>query len=261
MGVRVAWGVLIVLTLFCIGSFIYPVSPYELDAHAILEAPTLMHPFGTDLLGRDVMSRMMQGGSISLFIGFTSSLVSIIIGLFVGLIAAYFRGIVDKATLIVIDLFLTFPTFFLLLALVAYMEASILVLIIVLSVTSWMGLARTVRANALQYRAKPYIKILQMGDVSRKKILFKYIAPLMAPLLGVGFALGMSGAIIAESGLSFLGLGVLPPLMSWGSILSEGKEVLAEGWWLSFFPGMAIFLVSFSLVILADHYQNRTNEA
>lgn len=261
MGVRVAWGVLVFLVLFCTGSLFYPLSPYELDAHAILVAPCLAHPFGTDLLGRDVLSRMMQGGAISLTIGFASSLVSLLIGLFVGLIAAYYRGIVDKITLITIDIFLTFPTFFLLLALVAYMEASLLILIIVLSVTSWMGLARTVRANTLQYRAKPYIKILQMGNVPQKKILFKYIAPLMAPLLGVGFALGMSGAILAESGLSFLGLGVLPPLMSWGSILSEGKEVLTEGWWLSLFPGLAIFLVSFSLVIIADFYQNRSNVA
>lgn len=239
--------------------YIYTVSPYHLDPSSILVAPSLEHIMGTDRLGRDIFARILQGGQTSLIIGFLSALISSLIGLFIGINAGFFRGKVDKVTTIIIDLFLTFPTFFLLLALISYMNASIWILIIVLSITGWMGMARLIRSEAFSITNKPFIKILKLANVSTIKIIFKYYAPLLAPIFLISFTFGVGGAILAESGLSFLGLGINPPQMSWGSLLSGGKEVMDIAWWVSFFPGLFIFIITFTLMQIADHLQAKAN--
>ena len=144
--------------------------------------------------------------------------------------------------------------------LVSYIQASALVLIIVISITGWMGKARMIRSESYAIGQKPFIKILRIANAPSYKIILKYFLPLLAPLFFVGFTFGVGGAILAESGLSFLGPGVLPPQMSWGSILSEGKEVIDIAWWVSFFPGLMIFLVTFSLINISDYLQNITNK-
>ncbi|MRJ03156.1 MAG: ABC transporter permease [Epsilonproteobacteria bacterium] len=248
-------GAILLFTFF--GDLFYTKSPYLLDRNAILLPPSLDHPFGTDRLGRDLLARVIEGGKNSLIIGVGSALIATLIGLIAGVSAGFFRGVVDRVFVIVVDLFLTFPTFFLLLALVSYIQASALVLIIVISFTGWMGTARMVRSESYGIARKPFIKILQIAQVPTSTIIFKYFAPLLAPIVLVGFTFGVGGAILAESGLSFLGLGVLPPEMSWGSILSEGKEVIDIAWWVSFFPGLMIFLVTLALMDLSDYLQKR----
>lgn len=248
-----------VLFLVFLGQFLWGLSPYELDKNAILLGPSPDHPFGTDRLGRDVLARVIEGGKISVVIGAGSALIGSFIGLMVGITAGFFRGTVDKFTVAVIDLFLTFPTFFLLLALVSYVEATAWVLIAVISVTGWMGTARMIRSEAFAVGEKPFIKILKIAGVGRLKILLKYFAPLLAPIFLISFTFGVSGAILAESGLSFLGLGVNSPDMSWGTILAEGKALIDIAWWVSFFPGLFIFLVTFSLVQLSDWLQHLMN--
>ncbi len=202
----------------------------------------------------------MQGGQISLTIGVLSAFIASFVGLIVGISAGFFKGIVDKSIVVLIDLFLTFPTFFLLLALISYVNASVWVLIIVISVTGWMGMARMIRSESFAISQMPFIKILKIANVSPWKIIIKYYTPLIAPIFFISFTFGVSGAILAESGLSFLGIGITPPQISWGTIISEGKEVIDIAWWLSFFPGFFIFLVTYSLINISDYLQNKTNE-
>jgi peptide/nickel transport system permease protein len=248
----------VVLAIFLL-PFFYTVSPYELDPTKILQAPTLEHLFGTDRLGRDMLARVLNGGQTSLIIGFLAASISSIVGLFIGINAGYFKGNIDKTITIMIDLFLTFPTFFLLLALVSYIQASALILIIVISITGWMGMARMIRSESFAIGNKPFIKILKVANVSTFKIIFKYFAPLLAPIFLISFTFGVGGSILAESGLSFLGLGVNPPQMSWGSLLSDGKAVIDIAWWVSFFPGLMIFLITFCLIQISDYLQTLAN--
>jgi peptide/nickel transport system permease protein len=253
----------ILLFVFCFsffGSYFYGFNPYSLDSTAILQTPSLEHFLGTDRLGRDILARLMEGGKVSLIIGLGSALIASFIGLILGVTAGYFRGFVDKTFVVVVDLFLTFPTFFLLLALVSYVNASALVLIVIISITGWMTTARLIRSESFSITSQAYIKILNIAQVNRWKILFKYYAPLLAPIYFVSFTFGVGGAILAESGLSFLGLGIVAPQMSWGTILSGGKDVVEIAWWVSFFPGLMIFLVTFALINISNYLQQLTNK-
>ncbi|MDD2789961.1 MAG: ABC transporter permease [Sulfurimonas sp.] len=249
-----------VLAFSFLGSFIYGQSPYLLDYTSILVPPSFAHPLGTDRLGRDILARVMEGGQISMIIGVGSAFIASFIGLILGSMAGFFRGGVDKAFIIGVDLFLTFPTFFLLLALVSYVNASAWVLILIISITGWMTTARLIRSESFSITSKPYIKILNIAKVNKLKILLKYYAPILAPIYFVSFTFGVGGAILAESGLSFLGLGIVAPQMSWGTILSGGKDVVEIAWWVSFFPGLMIFLVTFSLINISNYLQQLTNK-
>ena len=242
------------------GSFFYTHSAYLLDSHSILVAPSHKHFLGTDRLRRDLLARLIEGGKTSLFIGVGSAFIASFIGLVFGSMAGYFRGVFDKSFVVVVDLFLTFPTFFLLLALVSYVNASSLVLIVIISITGWMTTARLIRSESFKITSEPFIKILNIANVSKVKILFKYYAPILAPIYFVSFTFGVGGAILAESGLSFLGLGIVAPQMSWGTILSGGKDVVEIAWWVSFFPGLMIFLVTFSLINISNYLQQLTNK-
>jgi len=242
------------------GNYLFSVDAYSLHKNAILVAPSGEYFLGTDRLGRDLFSRLIEGGKTSLIIGIGSAFIASLIGLIMGSIAGYFRGNTDKAFILIVDLFLTFPTFFLLLALVSYVNASTLVLIFIISITGWMTTARLIRSESFKIGSQPYIKILDIAKVPKWKILFKYYAPILAPIYFVSFTFGVGGAILAESGLSFLGLGIVAPQMSWGTILSEGKDVVEIAWWVSFFPGFMIFLVTFSLISISNYLQRLTNK-
>jgi len=253
--------VLVSIFLFCfVLPYFYDLSPYKINANSILLPPSYKHIFGTDRLGRDLFARLMQGGQVSLIIGVLSAFIASFVGLIIGISAGYFKGITDKSIVVMIDLFLTFPTFFLLLALISYVNASILVLIIVISITGWMGMARMIRSESFAISQMSFIKILKIARVRPLKIILKYYTPLIAPIFFISFTFGVSGAILAESGLSFLGIGITPPQISWGTIISEGKGVISIAWWLSFFPGFFIFLVTYSLINISDFLQTKTNE-
>ncbi len=258
---KISIAILLFIILISIfGSFLYTVSPYSFNKDAILQAPSFSHLMGTDRLGRDILARVIKGSQSSLIIGVGSAFIASLIGLFYGVIAGYFKGLWDKTFVFVVDIFLTFPTFFLLLTLVSYIEASSLILIIVIAITGWMGTARLIRSQSYQISSQPFIKVLKIAKVPTYKIVLKYFMPLLGPIFFVSFSFGVSGAILAESGLSFLGLGVTPPNMSWGSILSDGKSVMEIAWWVSFFPGLMIFLVTFSLIQISDYLQNISNQ-
>ncbi len=254
-------GILLFLILLSfLGPLLYPQDPHTFHKELILAAPSWSHPLGTDRLGRDLLARIMQGGQVSLLIGVGSAVIASLIGLIMGVSAGYFKGWWDKSFVFIVDLFLTFPTFFLLLTLVSYIPASSVILIVVISVTGWMGTARLIRSESYRIAEQPFIKVLRIARVPTRVIVFKYFLPLLAPIFLVSFTFGVSGAILAESGLSYLGLGITPPQMSWGSILSNGKSVMEIAWWVSFFPGLAIFLVTFSLIQISDWLQELANQ-
>ena len=139
------------------------------------------------------------------------------------------------------------------------MQATLAILIIVISITGWMGMSRMIRSESFAIGNRPFIKVLKIANVSSFKIIFKYFAPLLAPIFLISFTFGVGGSILAESGLSFLGLGINPPMMSWGSLLSDGKAVIDIAWWVSFFPGLMIFIITFSLMQISDYLQNLAN--
>jgi len=249
-----------VLLFSFFGSSFYGIDPSALDKNAILLPPSFEHWLGTDRLGRDMMARLMEGGKISLIIGFMSAFFATVGGVLYGISAALLRGGFDKLFVIVVDLFLTFPTLFLLLTLVSYVNASMWVLVLIISITGWMGTARLIRSESFAISSKPFIRILHIAHVHPLKIMMKYYTPLLAPIVLVSFTFGVGGAILAESGLSFLGLGITAPQMSWGSILSSGKEVIDIAWWVSFFPGLMIFIVTFSLMNISNTLQASMNQ-
>ncbi len=256
-----SFAILILVFIFSfIGNLIWTTSAYDLNALSILQAPSLTHPFGTDRLGRDLLARVIEGGQVSLIIGVGSAFIASFLGLILGATAGFLRGGVDKAFVVMVDLFLTFPTFFLLLAMISYVNASVLVLIFIISITGWMTTGRLIRAQSFAITAEPFIKILRIANVSNWKILLKYYAPLLAPIYFVSFTFGVGGAILAESGLSFLGLGITAPEMSWGTILSTAKSVNDIAWWVGVFPGLMIFLVTFSLINISSYLQKLSNQ-
>ena len=226
--------------------------PLQLNLDAILLPPGPEHFFGTDTLGRDVFSRMLYGARVSLWVGFVSVGISVCIGLTLGLIAGYFRGLVDECIMRFVDVMLCFPSFFLILAVIAFLEPSLINIMVVIGLTSWMGVARLVRAEALSLRERDFVLAARLCGASTARILSRHIFPnALAPVL-VSATLGIAGAILVESSLSFLGIGVQHPLPSWGNILIEGKQPLGIAWWLSLFPGLAILLTVLGYNLLGE---------
>ncbi|GFM36205.1 ABC transporter permease [Desulfovibrio psychrotolerans] len=232
--------------------WISPHDPTTLDLNAILQGPSARHPFGTDALGRDVLARMLYGARISLWVGFVAVGISVSIGIALGLVAGFFRGWVDEAIMRLVDIMLCFPSFFLILAVIAFLEPSLNNIMIVIGLTSWMGVARLVRAETLSLRERDFIAAARLAGAGPVRILGLHILPnALAPVL-VSATLGIAGAILTESALSFLGLGVQPPMPSWGNILMEGKEVLEIAPWMSLFPGFAILITVLGYNLLGE---------
>jgi len=222
--------------------FLVPFSPTALDVNAILQPPGTVHLLGTDALGRDVLARLLYGGRVSLWVGFVAVGLSVAIGLFLGLCAGYFGGLVDEGIMRGVDVMLCFPSFFLILAVIAFLTPSLTNIMIVIGLTSWMGVARLVRAETLALRGREFVLAARVSGMGAPGILFYHILPNAAAPVLVSATLGVAGAILIESSLSFLGLGVQPPMPSWGNMLMDGKEVLEVAPWLSVFPGLAILL-------------------
>ena len=238
-------GAITVVLLFVVAIFapiIAPFDPAAIDTKKLFEPPSLTHLCGTDDLGRDVFSRMIYGSRISLTVGFVAIGIATVIGVVIGAIAGYFGGRVDGFLMRFVDLMLTIPTFFLILAVIAALEPSIYNIMIVIGITSWPHVARLVRAEFLALKKRDFVAAAQALGVSDRLIIFRHILPnAMAPVL-VSATLGIAGAILTESALSFLGIGVQPPTPSWGNILTLGKANIEYAWWLSVFPGIAIMV-------------------
>ena len=248
-------GLIIVLGVTFAAVFaplIAPFDPNELHLDAILKAPCAEFPLGTDRLGRDVLSRLLYGGRVSLWVGFVAVGISISIGALLGLVSGYFGGLVDEIVMRFVDIMLCFPSFFLILAVVAFLEPSLFNIMVVIGLTSWMGVARLVRAETLTLREREFVSAARLAGTSTWRIMTRHILPnAMAPVT-ISAILGIGGAILIESGLSFLGLGVQPQQASWGNMLMDGKSVIEEASWLSLFPGLAILITVLGYNLLGE---------
>ncbi len=232
--------------------WIAPYDPNAINVDALLQRPGAAHWLGTDALGRDVLSRMLHGGRVSLWVGFVSVGLSSAIGLALGLIAGYFGRWVDEVIMRGVDVMLCFPSFFLILAVIAFLEPSLTNIMVVIGLTSWMGVARLVRAETLSLRGRDFVLAARVAGAGPVRIMARHILPnALAPVL-VSATLGIAGAILVESSLSFLGLGVQPPDASWGNMLLDGKEVLEVAPWLSVFPGLAILFTVLGYNLLGE---------
>ena len=248
-------GGAVVVFLFII-SFLAPlISPYdpaEFHLSQILEAPSWQHLLGTDELGRDVLSRMIYGAQISLKVGFVAVGIATLIGMVLGALAGYYGGLIDSAIMRLVDIMLCFPSFFLILAVIALLEPSIWNIMIVIGLTSWMGVARLVRAELMTLKQRDYVAAARVLGANDERIIFRHLLPnAMAPVL-VSATLGVAGAILTESALSFLGIGVQPPTPSWGNILTAGKDNISVAWWLSLYPGLAILITVLAYNLLGE---------
>ena len=229
-----------------------PYSPTALHLDHILEPPSSRFWLGTDRLGRDVFSRLLYGGRVSLWVGFVAVGISISIGAILGLISGYFRRWVDEAIMRLVDIMLCFPSFFLILAVIAFLEPDLTNIMVVIGLTSWMGVTRLVRAETLSLREREFVAAARLAGSPTWRILFRHILPnALEPVL-ITATLGVAGAILVESSLSFLGLGVQPPTASWGNMLMEGKTVIESAPWLSVYPGLAILITVLGYNLLGE---------
>jgi peptide/nickel transport system permease protein len=215
-------------------------------------SPTFTHPFGTDELGRDVFSRVIYGTRVSLLVSSVAVLISIIVGTILGLLSGYFKGFTDIIIMRFVDIMLCFPAFFLILSVIAFLEPSAINVMIIIGLTSWMGVSRLVRAETLSVSNRDFVTSAKLQGLSHTLIISKYILPNVFSPVFVSAILGISSAIIIESSLSFLGLGVQPPTPSWGNILTAGKDYIMFAWWLSLFPGLSIFLTVMGFNLLGE---------
>ena len=245
--------VTVVLALIAVAApLLAPWDPHRPDVKKVLTAPSGTHLLGTDSIGRDVLSRMLYASRISLAVGFVSVGISAFIGISLGSLAGYNGGLVDATIMRLVDLMLVFPRLFLLLAVLAFLKPSIWIIMVVIGLTSWMGTARLVRAEFLSLKEREFVLWSQSIGASGFRVVWRHILPnAMAPVL-VAMTLGIPAAILLESGLSFLGLGVQPPTSTWGNILTEGKDTIELAWWLSVYPGLAILITVLSYNLLGE---------
>ncbi|MGA3280163.1 MAG: ABC transporter permease [Smithella sp.] len=245
-----------IIVLLLIVSLLAPwLAPYDsgqIDLTNVLTSPSMKHLCGTDQLGRDVLSRMIWGARISLMVGFVATGIAIIIGAILGAVSGYYGGWIDSVIMRFVDIMLCFPTFFLILAVIAFLEPSIWNIMIIIGLTSWMGVTRLVRADFITLRERDFVKAARAIGASDMRIIFLHILPNSMASILVAATLGIAGAILIESALSFLGIGVQPPTPSWGNILTAGKDNIDIAWWLSFYPGLAILITVVGYNLLGE---------
>jgi peptide/nickel transport system permease protein len=245
-----------VLLLVVLSALLAPaVSPYDpikTSQRTSLEAPSLKHPMGTDRFGRDIFSRVLWGGRLSLPVGFVSVVIAAVIGVLLGLVAGYYGGRVDAVIMRFVDLLLAFPGILLALAIVAVLGASLLNLMIAVGIASIPDYVRITRGTVLSVKEREFVLAARTVGSRDGAIMLRHILPnVLSPLIVLA-TLGMAAAIITGSALSFLGLGIKPPTPEWGNMLSEGREFLQRAWWVAFFPGLTIMLTVFSINLLGD---------
>ncbi len=252
-------AVALIFFIFGVAGIGWPYDPTEPALELKLMPPDAYHWLGTDNLGRDVLTRLLYGAYVSLTIGFLAVSVSMTIGVVVGALAGYWRSWIDGVLMRTVDAIMCFPTFFLILTVVAILGPSIWNIIIVIGLVSWTGTARLVRAEFLSLRENQYVYAARALGQSHLRMMFQHILPnAMAPIL-VTAVLGIPDAILTEAGLSFLGFGVKPPQPTWGNIISDGKIYILDAWWLILFPGVAILITTLAFYLAGDGLRESTN--
>ncbi len=256
----IAIAVLAILVLAAVFANLSPYSPTDQEPTNSFEKPNSVHWFGTDELGRDVFSRILYGGRVSLTVGLFSTFLSIALGVLVGALSGYFGGWVDSVLMRITDAFLTFPTIFVLILLGAFLREqqapwlknSIVVVIVIIAALSWMWPARLVRGLFLVLREKEFVTASRALGGNHARLIIQHILPnCIGPILVSG-TLQMASAIITESGLSYLGFGVQPPTPTWGSILATAQNQVFRAPWIAFYPGLMIFVTVMAINYIGD---------
>jgi len=255
-------GAVIILILIVVAisaPFIATHDPTSINIKNALVSPCREHLFGTDMLGRDIFSRMVYAARIALSIGFVAVGIAALIGIFLGSIAGYYGGRLDGIIMRFADIMLCFPTFFLILSVIAVVGPNIFNIMIVIGLTSWMGMARLIRAEILSLKSRDFVLASKALGAKSRFIIMRHLIPNGVAPVSVSFVFGVAGAVLTEAGLSFLGLGVQPPNPSWGNIIMEGKAVLGVGWWVILFPGLAILLTVLAFNLLGEGLRDALN--
>jgi len=238
--------------------WLMPHPPAEINSTRALLPPMPLegydsaHPLGTDNLGRDILSRLLAGARVSLMVGLLSVVLAGAIGLTVGLLSGYYGRWVDAVLMRVVDAFLAIPSVLLVLVILGVLSPDLWTLIFVLGITNWVIYARQIRTEVLEVRERQFVKAAQNFGENGPKILLRHVLPNVLPTFIVLSTLGVATVIVVESSLSFLGLGVQPPDISWGLMLTTGRDYLADAWWVSTLPGLAITLTVLGILLLGD---------
>lgn len=255
-------GFVLIVSWMLLGLFapkLTPHDPFEQVPNQRYQAPNAQHLCGTDQFGRDILSRLLLGSHVSLSLGLAVTAVALLVGTTLGAIAGNFGGALDTVIMRGVDLFLSFPIIYLLVTGVAFFGTNWTILVLVMGLTSWMDVARLVRAEVLSLKERDFIKAAHILGLSQRRIVFRHLLPnALSPII-VLFALRLADAILIESSLSFLGLGVQPPAVSWGSIIRDGRDVLARAWWIVTFPGLAIVFTTMALNWIAEGLRKSLN--
>jgi peptide/nickel transport system permease protein len=254
---RLAFTGMVLVTMFVLfalfASWIAPRDPAAIDLPSRLQAPTATHWFGTDELGRDILSRVIYGARVSMLVGSSVVAGSLFLGLIFGCIAGYYGGYTDRFfNVIVMNAFLSFPGILLAIAFVAFLGPGIINLILALCIGGWVGYARLVRAQVLGVKEKEFVEAARALGASDWWIITRHILPNIIQPVIVQAAIGMAGAVLAEATLSFLGLGVPPPTASWGSMLYDGRSHLFDAPHLVIFPAATVMLAVLSFNFIGD---------
>lgn len=243
------------------GEILFRLSPHDpLDQELIerLKPPVFIeggspeYLLGTDKLGRDILSRIIFGARISLVLATVATTLSLILGVSIGVISGYVGGKTDDFIQRFADLWLAFPALVLFIAVIAVFGTSFLVLVLVLAIGGWVSYARVARGQVLSVKEKEYVEAARLTGASPLRIMYRHILPNVTSPLIVIFTFSVASIILIESALSFLGLGVQPPTPAWGSMLADGRELIATAWWLATFPGLAIMLTVLAVNIFGD---------
>lgn len=251
------FGALGILTLYAVALLTPLLAPYDpnLLGDIVTERlirPSALHPLGTDHFARDVLSRVLYGARISLSIGFVAVGISVTIGTLLGAVSGFFGKWVDTAIMRLVDMVISFPQLVLLITIIALFQPSIFLIIAVLGLTQWTGTTRLVRGEVLSLREREFIQAAHALGFSRTRIILNHLIPnVLGPVI-VTATLGIGNTIVLEASLSFLGLGVQPPTPSWGTMVSDGRAVMLEAWWLSTFPGLAIVITVLCFNLVGD---------
>lgn len=248
-------GMVMILALFvaCFGApYFTSYDPNKMSPRERLDPPSAAHILGTDSFGRDMLTRILYGGRVSMAVGFASVAILTTIGVLVGAAAGYYGGLVDTLLMRFVDVMLSVPNFFLLLAVVALFGPSLRNTMLVIGLTSWMATARLVRGQFLVERQKDYILSARSIGVTDGRIIWRHLMPNSMAVIIVYATLWIAFAVILEASLSYLGLGAQPPTASWGNMLREGRRYMREAWWVTTFPGIFIFITAMSFNMVGD---------
>jgi peptide/nickel transport system permease protein len=249
-----------VLGVMLVMCFLAPViAPYEfsaIDLRNTKQPPTLKHIMGTDDLGRDLFTRLLYGGRVSLAIGITAALVATAFGTLIGAVAGFYGGRIDNVSMRITDIAFSIPTLPLLIVIGAFTKSSPPIMILVIGGLSWMATARVVRGSVLSIKQQDFVTAARMIGSRNGRIIFRHIVPNILGPIVVGATLTVGGAIIIESALSFLGLGVQPPNPSWGNMLQDSQTTMASKPWLTIFPGLAILITVLCINFIGDGLQD-----